>query len=371
MRRVGPLLVERRITPPRSAVIGVSALAVVIALLVAAIIFWGYGVSPWQAYAAIARGTVGSRDGINEILRRSLPLILCGVGLTLAFRAQFWNIGAEGQLLAGAVAATGVALFAPIPGRWLLPTMFAAGFLAGGIWGIVPALLRAKLRVNEVISTLMMNYIMIYIVEWLIHGPWKGATMRGFAYSDFFPAAARLPWIPGSRVHWPTLVIGVAAAVAVALILARTRLGYEIRVVGQSTDAARYAGIDLLRVIAWVMFLSGGLAALAGVGEVAGVHFRLRSPTHISMGYGYTAIIVAWLARGSPLAAVFTALLFGLIFAAGDVIKVALMMPFQITGVFNGLILFFLIGSEMLMYWRVRLAPKGERWTGRAGSSER
>ncbi|HAF70961.1 MAG: Nucleoside ABC transporter membrane protein [Acetothermia bacterium 64_32] len=369
MKRFGPFLLERRLAPPRGVVLGVSVLAVVLALLVGAVIFAGYGVDPWHAYATIAKSTLGSRYGLMEILRRTIPLLLCGVGLVISFRAQFWNIGAEGQLLAGAVAATGVALFSGIPRPWLLPAMFGAGFLAGAIWGMIPAFLKVKLKVNDVISTLMMNYIMIYIVEWLIHGPWKGPTMRGFAYTDTFSKAGWLPLLPLSRVHWPTLVIGVAAAVLAALVLARTRLGYEVRVVGESEGAARYAGINFLRVSLAVMLLSGGLAGLAGVGEVAGIHHKLLSPTQVSMNYGYTAIIVAWLARGSPLAAIVTSLLFGLIFAAGDVIKVSLRMPFQVTGVFNGLILFFLIGVELLMYWRVKLSPKGEGWTGKAGSS--
>ncbi len=369
MKRFGPFLFERRLAPPRSVVLGVSMLAVMLALLVGAAIFAGYGVNPWHAYATIGKSTLGSRYGLMEILRRAIPLLLCGVGLVIAFRAQFWNIGAEGQLLAGAVAATGMALFSGIPGPWLLPAMFGAGFFAGATWGMVPAFLKVKLRVNDVISTLMMNYVMIYIVEWLIHGPWKGPTMRGFAYTDTFPKAAWLPTLPLSRVHWPTLLIGVVAAILVALILNRTRLGYEIRVVGESEGAARYAGINFLRVSLWVMILSGGLAGLAGVGEVAGIHHKLLSPTQVSMGYGYTAIIVAWLARGSPVVAIVTSLLFGLIFAAGDVIKTVLRMPFQVTGVFNGLILFFLIGVELLMYWRVRLASRGERWTGKAGSS--
>ncbi|GAB4307282.1 MAG: ABC transporter permease [Candidatus Bipolaricaulota bacterium] len=363
MKRIGPLIVERRLAPPRHVVFGVSVLAVVVALLLAALVFWAYGVSPWRAYAEIGRGTLGTVGGLSDIVRRAIPLILCGVGLTLAFRAQFWNIGAEGQLLAGAVAASGVALFLRVPDVLRLPLMFLAGFGAGAVWAVIPALLRVKLQVNEVISTLMMNYIMAYIVEWLVHGPWKGPTMRGFAYTDMFPVAARLPLIAGTRVHWPTLAVGVAAALVVGLILSRTRLGYEVRVVGQSPDAARYAGISFTTVLALTMVVSGGLAALAGVGEVAGIHWRLRSPSHISMGYGYTAIIVAWLARGSPVAAILTALLFGLIFAAGDLMKSTLGLPFQITGVFNGLILFSLISSDLLMYWRIRWGKKGEAWT--------
>ncbi len=368
MKRIGPFVLERRLAPTRTAVLGYSLLAIVIALLLMSIIFWAYGVSPVKAYSAIGRTTLGTRFGLMEILRRTIPLLLCGVGLVIAFRAKFWNIGAEGQLLAGAVAATWVALFSGIPAPWKIPAMFLLGFAAGALWGIIPALLKVKLQVNDVISTLMMNYIMAYLVKWLIYGPWRGPSMRGFAYTDLFPRDAWLPLLAYSKVHWPTLLIGLVAAVTAALILSRTRLGYEIRVAGDSPDAAHYAGIGFLGVSVWVMLLSGGLAGLAGVGEVAGIHHRLLEPDHVSLGYGYTAIIVAWLARGSPVAAIITSLLFGLIFAAGDEIKVTLQMPFQITNVFNGMILFFLIGVEFLLYWRVRFVGKGKGWAGKAGS---
>ncbi len=368
MKRLGPFVFERRLAPTRTAILGYSLLAILAALVVMSFIFWAYGVSPIKAYTVIGRTTLGSRFGLMEILRRTIPLLLCGVGLVIAFRAKFWNIGAEGQLLAGAVAATWVALFSGVSGPVKLPLMFVFGFAAGALWGIIPALLKVKLQVNDVISTLMMNYIMAYFVKWLIYGPWRGPTMRGFAYTDLFPRDAWLPLIRYSKVHWPTLLVGLVAAMLVALILSRTRLGYEIRVVGDSPDAAHYAGISFLGVSLWVMLLSGGLAGLAGVGEVAGIHHRLLEPDHVSLGYGYTAIIVAWLARGSPLAAIITSLLFGLIFAAGDEIKVTLQMPFQITGVFNGLILFFLIGVEVLLYWKVGLVRKGKGWVGKAGS---
>lgn len=368
MKRIGPFFLEPRLSPPRLVVFVVSVLAVVVALLAAAPVFAGYGLNPWRAYAQIGRGIFGTWPSFSEVLRRAIPLILCGVGLTLAFRAQFWNIGAEGQLLAGAVAATGVALFLPVPEGLRLPLMFLCGFFAGAVWGVIPAMLRVKLGVNDVISTLMLNYVMSYIVEWLVHGPWKGPTMRGFAYTDAFPISARLSYLPDTRVHWVTLVLGVVMAVAVAFLLARTRLGYEIRVIGQNPEAARYAGINFTVVLSLLMLISGGLAGLAGVGEVAGIHWRLRSPSHISMNYGYTAIIVAWLARGNPLSAILTALIFGLFFAAGDYMKTTLGLPFQITGVFNGLVLFFLIGFDLLMFWQVRLARKEKVWTGQAGS---
>lgn len=359
MNQIGPFRIERNPEPPGLWVLTVSVLAILAAFVVAGAIFWAYGVNPLYAYATIARDVLVTPGALPEIFRPMIPLLLAGVGLVLAFRAQFYNIGAEGQLLAGAVAATGVALFTPIRGVWVIPAMFAAGFVAGALWGLLPSLLKLRLHVNEVITTLMMNYIALYMVSWLVTGPWKGPSVRGFAYTDQFPDPAWLPLIPGTRVHWPTLVIGIAFAITCALLLSRTRLGFEIRVQGENPEAARYAGIDTLRTTVMVMLLSGGAAGLAGVGEVAGVHHKLLDPNQVSLGYGYAAIIVAWLARGNPLATIITAMLFGLIYSSGDVMKVSLQMPFQVTNVFNGLILFFLIGSERLLYYRVRWAPAG------------
>ncbi|MDR7543166.1 MAG: ABC transporter permease [Armatimonadota bacterium] len=357
MRRLGPLVIERDVNPTTGWMLGVSLLAIAAALAAAGLVFWAYGTDPVGAYAAVVRETFINVGAASEVVRRTIPLLLCGVGLTLAFRAQFWNIGAEGQLLAGAVGATAVALFAPIHGRWIIPAMFLAGFVAGALWGLMPTLLRLRLEVNEVITTLMMNYVALYVVAWLVHGPWKGATMFGFAYTDPFAEAARLPLIPGTRVHWPTLLIGLALALVLGFVLSRTRLGFEIRVLGQNLAAGLYAGINPLRTTLVVMLVSGGVAGLAGVGEVAGVHHKLLDPNQVSLGYGYAAIIVAWLARGSPLAVVLTATFLGLIFTSGDVLKVVMQMPFRVTDVFNGLMLFFLIGSERLLYYRVRVAP--------------
>jgi len=357
VKRLGPLAIERDPNPTPGWILGVSLVAITAALAAAGLVFWAYGADPVEAYAAVVHGTFVNVQAASEVVRRTIPLLLCGIGLTLAFRAQFWNIGAEGQLLAGAVGATAVALFVPVHGRWIVPAMFLAGFAAGALWGLVPTWLRLRLDVNEVITTLMMNYVALYVVAWLVHGPWKGKTMFGFAYTDPFAEAARLPLLPGTRVHWPTLAIGLILAVAFAFLLSRTRLGFEIRVLGQNLAAGLYAGINPLRTTLAVMLLSAGAAGLAGVGEVAGVHHKLLDPNQVSLGYGYAAIIVAWLARGSPLAAVLTATFLGLIFTSGDVLKVVMQMPFRVTDVFNGLMLFFLIGSERLLYYRVRVAP--------------
>lgn len=353
MKRWGPAIVEKTSTPSRARVLLVSIFSLVPPLLIMAFIFWVYGMNPWHTYAVIFRNIVATSWGWTEITRRAIPLLLCGVGLVIAFRAQFWNIGAEGQLLAGAVAAAGVALFSRIPAPWLIPAMFAAGFLAGALVAIGPALLKAILGVNDIISTLMLNYILAYIVDWLIHGPWRGASMRGFGYTDMLPEAAWLPLIPGTRIHWVTLVIGVVGVMAASLILNRTCFGYELQVVGRSREAARYAGINFLKITLGVAVLSGGLAGVAGVGEAAGIHFRLTPPQDISMGYGFTAIIVAWLARGSPVGILLSAFFFGLIYTVGDLLKAAMGMPFEIVDLFRGLVLFFVVGSEIMMYYRI------------------
>jgi len=356
MNQLGPFRFERG-DPSGWWILAVSIVAILGAFVVAGVIFWAYGVNPVYAYAVIAHDTFAVPGALPEIFRPTIPLLLAGVGLVLAFRAQFYNIGAEGQLLVGAIAATWVALFTPIHGIWTIPAMFAAGFATGALWAMLPSLLKLRLSVNEVITTLMMNYVALYLVSWLVTGPWKGPSVRGFAYTDMFPEAAWLPLIPGTRIHWPTLALGVAFAAVCALLLGRTRLGFEIRVQGANPDAARYAGINTLKTTVLVMMLSGGAAGLAGVGEVAGVHHKLLDPTQVSLGYGYTAIIVAWLARGKPLATIFTAMLFGLIYASGSAMQVSLQMPFRVTDVFNGLILFFLIGSERLLGHRIRWAP--------------
>lgn len=357
---------ERRGEESPQLVIAASLAAIAAALAVTGVIFMAYGHHPIRAYAILIDATLTDLRGFSEVLRKTIPLLLCGVGLVLAFRMKFWNIGAEGQILAGAAGATWVALFAPIEGGLKLPLMFAAGFLAGAAWGMVPALLKVRLGVNEIIVTLMMNYIALYLVQYLILGPWRGPTQRGFAYTDRFPPDAILPLLAGTRLPWPTLVLAVLLALAVAFLLARTRLGFEIRVIGNSQLAARYAGIGFTKVTLVVMMISAGAAGLAGVGEVAGVHYRLLDPNQVSLGYGYTAIIVALLARGSPLAAILTATFMGAVFAAGDVMRVALQLPFQMTGVISGLVLFFLIAAEPLIRYRLRrLAPAATERGGR------
>ena len=319
------------------------------------VVFAASGVDPFYALYRIFAGSFGSVYGLGETVTKAIPLILIGAGLAFVFRAKFWNIGAEGQLLAGATAATWIGLNVHLPGPLLVALMFLAGFAAGAAWGALLALLKARFGVNEVISSLMLNYIAYELITLLITGPWKGPTQHGFPYTDDFSRAASLAVLPGTRIHVVTLVLALASAAALYLLLRSSRLGYELRVLGENREAARYAGIDLLRVSALAMVLSGGVAGLAGVGEVAGIHHHLSYPTAISSGYGFTAILVAWLAKLNPLAAIASGFFYAGILVGGDAIQVSLGLPAATVQVFNGVLLVFLIGGDFFLHNRVRL----------------
>ena len=350
LERMGYRL-EPRATTPNYLVFLISIAAIMFALFITGLLIAGFGVNPFHAYSVIIQKTLFNFRGFTEVLRKTTPLLLAGVGLVLAFRAQFWNIGAEGQILAGATAASGLALFVHLPATIMIPAMFLVGFVAGGLWGFLPALLKVKLGVNEIITTLMMNYVALYIVRWLINGPWKGhkANSTGFSYSDKFIRDYWLPTLARTRLHWPTLVLGLLFAIFIFFLLARMKFGFEVRIMGESPNAARYVGINFFSTTIGLMLLAAGAAGLAGVGEVAGIHHRLIEPNSISLGYGYTAIIVALLARGNPIAAIFSALLLGWVFASGDIMRASLHLPSQIVGVINGLILLSIIAVEPLI----------------------
>lgn len=350
-----------RLAAPAWLLVAVSAGAFLVALVVALFIFAAYGLDPLEAGATIVRRTLLDWRGFGEVIRKSIPLLLAGAGMALALRARFWNIGAEGQILAGAVGATAVALFVPV-GWFTIPAIYLAGFVAAALYGLVPAYLKARLGVNEIITTLMFNYVAIYLVRWLINGPWRGRSVTGFSYTDRFARDTYLPLWEGTRVHIPTLILGIVLALLITWLLRHTRLGFSIRVMGDGPDAARYAGVRLLPTTLALAALAAGAAGLAGAGEVAGIHHRLIEPTSISMGYGYTAILVALLARRRAWATLITAPLLGWVFAAGDVIKVSLQLPFQITDVIIGVTLLLLVASEPLLSYR----PVWHR----AGSSE-
>jgi len=335
-------------------------ISIFLSLLISSLIFSLRGINPFFALYKIIFSSFGSLYGIKETITKAIPLMLCGVGLSIAFKGKFWNIGAEGQLLVGATIATWIGLFIGknLPSIILIPLMFLMGFIGGGLIALIPAFLKVRFNINEVIITLMLNYIVEQYVQYLVYGPWKGKTQYGFPYTDNLSQNALLPIIKGSRIHYPTLIIAIALSILIFFIIFRTKLGYEIRVIGENPLSAKYAGIDFMKVTLIMMFLSGGIAALAGVGEISGIHKHLTYPSQISSGYGYTSIIVAWLAQLNPLIVILTSLFFGGILVGGDVIQTSFGFPFATINIFNGLMLVFISISYFLIQYKISFKRK-------------
>ncbi len=336
----------------------ISVGAVIVALILGGIVLVLVGGNPLATYAHIAVASFGSLGVFSDTLVKATPLILVGLACALAFRMKLWNIGAEGQFFLGALGASAVVLLPVLPEdtpRWLMiPTMMLFGILAGALWGFIPGYLKARLKVNEIITTLMMNYIALSLVRFFIFGVWSEG---GFEMSRVFPKSAWLPrladyartvpFFRGLTTHLG-LVFGLVATGIVWYIMARSKWGYEIRLIGDNPRAAQYAGVPIVRNTVLVMMLSGALAGLAGMSEIAGVVHRLQA--NISPGYGFTGIIVAWLAKLNPLTVVLVSLLFGSLLLAGREIQ-----PSGIPKLLQGIILFTLIASDVLLRYRIRL----------------
>ena len=330
----------------------VTVLSFLLALLFGGIVLFLAGENPLEVYAAMFSGAFGDWNGVAETLVKTTPLLLAGLGVAVAFRMQLWNIGAEGQLYWGAIFATGLALFV-IPGApdWVMvPAMVAAGLLGGGLWGLIPGVLRAWFGASEIITSLMLNYVAILFSEYLIHGPWRDPQSFGFPGTPTLPDAGWLAHWGTTRVHLG-LLFGLAAALVLWIVLRRTRLGYEIGVMGENPRAALYAGMPTKRMILLVMAISGALAGLAGMSEVAGIGHQLQR--NLSPGYGYAAIIVAWLGRLHPFGAVLVAFLLAALTVGGDQIQMSLGLPAAIAPMLQGTILFFLLGGDILTRYRI------------------
>ncbi|NLW06523.1 MAG: ABC transporter permease [Clostridia bacterium] len=347
---------EKRLQPSPVIAVLVPVLSVFLALGLGAVFLAFTGFNPLEVYQNMLHGAVGSRYGFSETIVKAIPLMLAGLGVSVAFRMLLWNIGAEGQFYMGTFGASWVALsFPELPFYIMLPAMFIAGCLMGGLWACLPAIPRALWGVNEVITTLMLNYVAILWVDYLVYGPWKDPQGFNFPLTVSFSKAATLPTLLGTRVHLG-LVFALMAALLLSIVLWRTRWGYEIRVTGENASAASYAGMNIKRNIILVMFLSGALAGLAGMSEVAGITHRLQHG--ISPGYGYTAIIVAWLAKLHPAGIILVSFLFGGLIVGGYSVQTS-GVPAATVSMLQSAILFFVLGGEILTRYRLRIGRKG------------
>ncbi|RPI79505.1 MAG: ABC transporter permease [Desulfobacteraceae bacterium] len=346
-------LFEKRKAKSRPALFLVPLISFVLSLALAGILLALFRANPLQTYAAMFWGAFGSWANFSEILVKTIPLILTGLAVSVAFRMEFWNIGAEGQLTMGGVATAGVALFwsQNVPAWVVLPLALSAGVLAGALWAGIPAALNAYLKVNETLTTLMLNYVAILFSQHLYYGPWRDPKGYGFPGTAYFPEAAWLPRITG-RVH-----LGLVFAVLLALLLwvaiNRTRWGFETRIIGQNRTAARYLGIPIATTIVITLLISGGLSGLSGATEVTGISRRLQQG--LSMGYGYTAIIVAWLAQLNPIAVLFVSLLMAVLLVGGDQIQMTMGLPAAMALVLQGLILFPMLAGALFTEYRLIL----------------
>ena len=343
---------------PREAVswlgAGVAPIAaVLVALALCSVLILWTGTSVVQAYGLLFKGAFGSAFALNETLTRSIPLILTGLAVAVAFRAKFYNIGGEGQLYAGALAATyfGTGMIT-LPPVLMIPLLLIAGALAGGALLIVPVLLKTRLNVDEVVTTLLLNFVVLLLVGYLIEGPWKDPMALGWPQAASIVDEGILPpLLAKGRLH-AGLVIALLAALAVWVVMRKTALGFEIRAVGHNAEAAAFAGIPVGRTIVVTAMISGGLAGMAGVSEVAGLKGYLT--LDLSPGFGYTGIAVAMLAQLHPLAVVPSAIFLSAMFVGADAMSRAVNIPTYLADVMVGVSVLAMLVTSMLTQYRIR-----------------
>ena len=344
---------EARRNPSRLMVWLSPLIALALTATVAMILFASAGHPPVEALVTFLTAPLIDLYGFGELLIKAAPLILIAVGLSIGFRAGIWNIGAEGQLTVGVIFAGHVALqYGAGGGLWVLPAMVIAGALGGMAWAAVPAVLRTRFNANEILVSLMLNYVAALWLSWLIFGPWRDPAGFNFPQSEPLAPAALFPTIiEGTRAN-ASVLFALVSVVAGWVFMNRTFAGFRLKVTGLSEGAARYAGFGVRRAV-WIgLLVSGATAGIAGVGEIAGPLGQIF-PT-ASPGYGYAAIIVAFLGRLNPVGILLSGLLMALLYLAGDLAQMSLGMPSSITGLLQSTLLFFLLAGDVLVQFRIR-----------------
>ena len=332
-------------------------LALAVTVLIGIVLFVALGKDPLRGLQVFFWEPVRNLYALSELMVKATPLMIIALGLAVCFRSNVWNIGAEGQYIIGAITAGGVALLADkTTGAWIVPVILLAGVLGGMLWAGITALLRDRFNANEILVSLMLVYVAVQVLNFLVYGPWKDPLGYNFPQTKTFEAVTKIPRLmDGSRVNIG-LLIALAGVAGVWLFLFRTYAGFAQQVGGLAPAAARYAGFSSRRAL-WIALLASGAAAgLAGALEVAGPIGQLTP--YVPAGYGFAAIIVAFVGRLHPVGIVFSAILMSMFYIGGELAQSRLGLPKSITGVFQGLLLFSLLAADTLIAYRVRFIAK-------------
>ena len=351
------LELRRRPQASRAMALFSPLLAIGLTLATGALLFALLGKDPLRALHAYFVEPLSTGYSLQELGVKATPLVLIGIGLTVCFLCNTWNIGAEGQLTAGAIAGGWLVLtFQNWESPLLLPLMLLLGAAGGLLYGLIPAILKARFNANEILTSLMLVYVAQLALDYLVRGPWRDPKGFNFPQTQLFPPSATLPLLaPDGRLH-VGLVAALVAVLGAAVLLGRTVKGFEIRVAGEAPKAAAFAGFSRTRLILFAFAVSGALAGLAGIMEAAGPIGQLL-PT-ISPGYGFAAIIVAFLARLNPFGVLFAGLLLALSYIGGENAQIAIGVPSSVTRVFQGILLFYVLACDTLILYRLRLVPR-------------
>lgn len=346
------LRIEPRARTPAWLNFLLPVIAVVATLMLCSGLIAAAGAQVIPAYGALFAGAFGSAFNSVETVVKAAPLMFTGLAVAVAFRAKFWNIGAEGQLLAGAMAAAFIGGLEGLPVWTLAPLMIVAGAIAGGLWASVPATLKLRYQVDDVVASLMLNFVMFYAMMALLDGPWRD-PLSGYPDSPDIRMDAEFPILmEHTRLHLG-VALALVSSVLVWLLMTRTTLGFAIRAVGENARAATHAGVPVKRVVFITAIISGGLAGLAGVGEVAGMHYQVMAS--LSPGYGYTGIVIATLARLNPLGVVPAALFFAAVATGAETMSRKTGVPVFLADIIQGTSLICMLIALLFANFRVRL----------------
>jgi simple sugar transport system permease protein len=332
----------------------VLSVAFLLVLFISWFFFLVAGIEPITAFQIVGEEIFLTKYGWQDLLVKMTPLMFTGLAVALAAQMRQWNIGAEGQFHIGTVAMTWFALHydGKLPDGMLIVMLLIMAIIGGGLWGSIPGFLKARFGVNEIITSLLLNYVAAAWVDHLLFGAWRDPGTNNFPITKEFSEAAQLPLFGNTTIH-AGLILAFIVVVIIAWVLWKTRLGFQIRLIGDNPDAARYAGVKIRTLTILVFAASGAIAGLAGFSEVAGIHYRLQQ--NISIGYGYTGIIVAWLARNHPLGVVLSAFFMSIVFVSAEVLQIEFGLPISVVYLYQGIILFTVLGSEIFTEYRLRI----------------